>query len=135
MTELSKSLIDLCITNTPDKIVHSDVLQLGIIDHSLVYVTRKTRYVRCGTKKIIEKRSFKNFNKTNFVNDLRNKEWNKIALLTDPNEMWTQWKALFVSCLDKHAPLRHKIIGNKCSHWINNDLIRKMHKRDFLKNR
>jgi len=44
VTAQSQSLIDLCITNTPDKIVRAGIMPLGISDHSLVYLIRKTRY-------------------------------------------------------------------------------------------
>ena len=36
VTAQSQSLIDLCLTNTPDKIVRSGVVPLGISDHSLI---------------------------------------------------------------------------------------------------
>ena len=42
VTKNSKSLIDLCITNSPDRIVDSGVIPLGISDHSLVYMCRKS---------------------------------------------------------------------------------------------
>ena len=35
--------------------------------------------------------------------------------------------------IDKHAPLRTKRIRKKKSPWITSELIRKIHKRDFLK--
>ena len=44
VTAKSQSLIDLCLTNTPDKIVRSGVVPLGNSDHSLVYLIRKTHY-------------------------------------------------------------------------------------------
>ena len=59
-----------------------------------------------------------------------------LALLTGPNnlnEMWDIWKHLLTSVIDKHAPLRKKRIKNKRSCWITNELLREMHKRDFLK--
>ena len=62
VTAQSQSLIDLCITNTPDKIVRSEVMPLGISNHSLVYLIRKTHYTIPGCIKIISARSFKNFN-------------------------------------------------------------------------
>ena len=36
ITSISRTLIDLCITNSPEKTVNSDVVHLGISDHSLV---------------------------------------------------------------------------------------------------
>ena len=47
--------------------------------------------------------------------------------------MWKFWKNQLLTCIDKHAPMRSKRIGNKMSPWITHELIRKMSKRDFLK--
>lgn len=47
--------------------------------------------------------------------------------------MWTSWKTLFMSCINKHAPLRNKRICKKKSPWITADLRRKMRNRDFTK--
>ena len=78
-------------------------------------------------------RNFNLFNKDKFLNDLKQKEWSKIALYSDPNEMWDLWKQLLMSSIDKHAPVKHKRIGKKKSPWITSDLLQKMHKRDYLK--
>ena len=133
ITAQSQSLIDLCITNTPDKIVRSGVLPLGISDHSLVYLIRKTHYTIPGCVKIISTRSFKHFNQEEFLADVELIQWDDINLFSDPNEMWEFWKNQFLTCIDKHAPIRSKRIGNKKSPWITHELIRKMRKRDFLK--
>ena len=129
----SESLIDVCITNSPERIVNSDVIPLGISDHSLVFMTRKIHYVNRSSQRIICKRSFKNFNESSFLNDLNSKDWENVEQLSDPNEMWDVLKTLFMDCLDKHAPLRHKRIGKKQSPWISSDLLSKMRQRDFLK--
>ena len=41
--------------------------------------------------------------------------------------------SLLMECIDRHAPLRHKRVGNKRSPWITNQLQREMRKRDYLK--
>ena len=69
-TAQSQSLIDLCITNTPDKIVRAGIMPLGISDHSLVYLIPKTHHTIPGCVKIISTRSFKNFNKEAFLADV-----------------------------------------------------------------
>ena len=135
VTKNSKSLIDLCITNSPDRIVDSGVIPLGISDHSLVCMCRKIHYSAKNSKRVIVKRSYKNLKSENFINDLSKEAWEDINFLTDPNEMWDVWKDKFMNCLDKHAPQRKKRIGNRRSPWINNELLRKMYKRDFLKKR
>ena len=35
ITQRSKSLLDVCITSCPEKIIHSDVFHVGLSDHSL----------------------------------------------------------------------------------------------------
>ena len=133
ITANSQSLIDVCITNCPQKVPTSGVLHLGISDHSLVCMIRKTRYANAGSTKVIEMRNFNLFNKDKFLNDLKQKEWSKIALYSDPNEMWHLWKQLLMSSIDKHPPVKHKRIGKKKSPWITSDLLQKVHKRDYLK--
>ena len=38
VTPVSRTLIDLCITNSPEKVTNSGVIHLGISDHSLVFI-------------------------------------------------------------------------------------------------
>ena len=66
VTPDSKTLIDLCITNSPEKITNSGVIHLGISDHSLVFLSRKTQYCRTGPR-VIETRQFQHFNRGKFL--------------------------------------------------------------------
>ena len=132
VTQDSKTLIDLCITNSPEKITNSGVIHLGISDHSLVFLSRKTQYCRTGPR-VIETRQFKHFNRGKFLSDLNQLPWANVDLYSDPNEMWRVWKEMFLGCVDKHAPLKSKRIRKKRSPWITRELLSKIRKRDFLK--
>ena len=114
ITEYTKSLIDVCITSSPEKIISSGVIHLGISDHSLIYAIRKLNYIpKTGSRNSIEYRNFKKFNAESFLNDL---------------------KSLFIQVLDKHAPLKTKRVRKKGSvPWINKDIKAKLFERDFLK--
>ena len=81
----------------------------------------------------IEVRQLKNFNEAEFLRDLRMIDWNRVTTHNNPNEMWDFWKHLLASVIDKHAPFRTKRVKNKRSPWITNELLREIHKRDFLK--
>ena len=85
--QTSQTLIDSSVTNSPDKVSRSEVLPLGINDHSLVYIIRKAKFLRSGTHKIVETRNFKNFNKGHFLNDLFNQNWTEVSQYSKPNEM------------------------------------------------
>ena len=38
VTKSTKSILDVCITSSPDKIIQSGVVHLAISDHSLIYM-------------------------------------------------------------------------------------------------
>ena len=61
ITPTSSTLIDLCITSSPEKISKAGVAHLGISDHSLVFMTLKICYERTSSHRTIETRAFKNF--------------------------------------------------------------------------
>ena len=50
VTMNSCTLIDHCITNSPDKIAKSGVVHLTIGDHALIYMTHKAKYERLGVR-------------------------------------------------------------------------------------
>ena len=54
ITPTSNTLIDLCITSSPEKISKASVVHLGISDHSLVFMTLKISYERTGSHRTIE---------------------------------------------------------------------------------
>ena len=57
----SSTLIDLCVTNAPSKIMNTGIIELSISDHVLVYMTHKVYYTQTGSG-LIEIRNMKNFN-------------------------------------------------------------------------
>jgi hypothetical protein len=70
-TNYSQTLIDLILTKIEDnKTIDSGVIELGISDHSLVYICRKISIPK-GKPKLIETRQFRHFNSTDFQNNLR----------------------------------------------------------------
>ena len=104
ITPVSQTLIDLCITNYPEKISSSGVFPLGISDHSLIYIVRKIAYPKTAAKTI--RRNFKHFKSSDFLEDLSHLDWDSVQDSDDPNEMWNIWSHLFTSTVDKHAPMR-----------------------------
>ena len=48
----SCTLIDQCITNSPDKIAKSGGVDLAISDLALIYMTHKAKYERLGARVI-----------------------------------------------------------------------------------
>ena len=119
ITNISKSLIDLCFTNFPDKVRASGVHSLGISDHSLIYMIRKSNWRVIDSNNSVTKRQFKNFNDDEFLNDLREINWSDIHSLVNPNDMWSVWLTKFSTLLDIHAPIKKNRLRYNKSPWIN----------------
>ena len=127
------SLIDVFITNSPLKVKSSGVIRLGISDHYMIYVCTKDAINR-SPPKIVESRSFKNYNKFAFRRDLfYTLNSINIGKELDPNKMWETWKNVFTSIADKHAPLRTCKVRSKHTPWLTNEIKKQMNHRDYLK--
>jgi hypothetical protein len=83
-TPYSSTLIDLCVTNAPSKILNSGIIELSISDHVLVYMTHKVHYKQTGSR-LVQIRSMNNFNTENYLRDLEQQAWADVNLSNDPN--------------------------------------------------
>ena len=110
VTPVYKTVIDLCTSNSPEKVTNSGAaIRLGISDHSLVFMTRKVDHDR-NCLRTIEMRQFKHFQKNKFLSDFEQMPWSNVDLCSDPNDtLWQEWKQMFVSCMDKHPPRKLKL--------------------------
>ena len=115
VTQYSSTLIDLCLTNFPEKISKSGVIDIGISDHSAIYLTRKVAHLCANMHKTVEVRQLKIFNEAEFLRDLCMTDWKRVTTRNNPNEMWDSWNHLFASVINKHAPLRKKRVKKKRS--------------------
>ena len=57
----SSTLIDHILTNCREKISQSGVIDIGILDHQLIYLTRKLHRMKWNTHKQIKIRYLKNY--------------------------------------------------------------------------
>ena len=73
------NLIDLCLTKSPAKISKSGVINIGISDHSAIYLTHKVTHLRSNIHKTVKVRQLKNFNEAEFLRDLRTIDWNRVT--------------------------------------------------------
>ena len=93
----SNILIDLIYTNCPNKVVASEVIHLGISDHSLIFAIRKTAIQsNKNTHKVVNERNIQKIDINISRNDLRNLPWNEIKKLRDVNAQWQLWNKKFV---------------------------------------
>ena len=135
MTLTSSSLLDVCLTPTPEKLITSKVVPTTISDHYMIVIVRKINvYCKQKCHKKVEFRNFKYFNVENFLADLLSLEWDSLDNQSCVDKMWDIWKTLFMKVLNKHAPIREKRVKNKPSvPWLTNTIKKQIRERDRLK--
>ena len=135
ITQSSRTLLDVVLTNYPDRITSSGVIHLGISDHSLIYCVRKINsQPKFGHKKI-KYRDTKSFDTKKFVDCLKQVQWETFFSNSDPNKSWGMFYKVLVDLLNSHSPMKTKRIRLKAIPWLTNDIKKLMHSRDFYKKR
>ena len=81
----SSSLIDHILTNSPAKLSHSGVIDIGLSDHLMIYCTRKIKRIKFNVHKHIKCRSFKNYTPDLFVDELKAANFSNYENFTDMN--------------------------------------------------
>ena len=82
--------------------------------------------------KTIEYRSFKNYSKEDFVNDLKDVDWEFVANKEDVDSAVSTWNKLFTNIADRHALVRKaRIRGVRCP-WMNLWFSQAMSQRNYL---
>ena len=130
MTSTSSSVIDHIMTTCPDLHSRSDVVETTISDHYLIYTVlnskpnfKNTKYIYC--------RSFKNFDKASFLNELEQSlvefSYNP---LTDLELAWHKWSTIFSNISNKYVPLKYIRVRDCCNPWMNKTILEQMYSRD-----
>ena len=132
VTESTKTLLDLIICKTSDlKTIASGVINLGISDHNLVYISRKIGIPK-RKPRIIETRQFNKLKVDEFQNDLR-QAFIHFKDYTDPNIALHDWNAIFLQIADIHAPPRSKKVKGARQPWMTDEIKKLSFHRDYLK--
>ena len=99
--------MDHILTNSKSLISHQGVIKLGISDHDLIYCIRKIKAAKSGKHNTLCVRSFKNYTKNAFVNDLRNGNLPDYSLFENINEEYNHFINFLIKIIDKNAPFKN----------------------------
>ena len=133
ITEQSSTLIDQVITNSPQKILHSDVLPGPIADHELITITIDIKKPK---RQPIERtfRSLKNYTPDILCNLILDEKHvlNHILLTDNVDNHVNIFTSVFTKCMDSCAPIVTKEIRRPNAPWITDDIKEDMKTRDEL---
>ena len=84
--------------------------------------------------KYITSRQLKNFDKTAFLSELSEVNWEEIiANASDSDDAVRSWTTIFSLTLDKHAPNLTRRVSDKYTPWLNSEFFYLAKTRDKLK--
>ena len=131
ITEHSKTVIDLICVNMQHKFVQTEVTNSHLSDHSIALCVLKG-VVQKQPPRIHESRSFKNYCKQSFIDDLSSVPWNVIEATNSVDDAVSLWEHLFCSVADQHAPIKKKRLKGFSSPWVTENLISIRQDRDYF---
>ena len=118
--------IDLFLTNKNRSFKFTNAFETGMSDHHLmIYTMFRTTFDK-NEPINIRYRSYKNFNSNTFVADLQN----SISNITNYNGL----EISIVNALNKHAPVKNKVLRSNTKPFINQTLRKAISNRSRLKN-
>ena len=115
------TLLDLILTNRPEKYTSSGVFPLGVSDHCPVACIRNDKLKRIAPK-ILIRRNLKVFNAEAFLRDLAYSDLSNIFHISDPELALDFFINRFNSLVNKHAPYKKIRVKNRSNKWFTNEL-------------
>ena len=113
ITNHSKTLIDLIVTNRKDLVKQNGTCPLGISDHDMIYAALSASIPRDPPNKIIAIRNFIKFSKRYFQSDIARAPFQVCEVFDDPTDVYYSWNLLFTQLCNEHAPLKQiKVLSN-----------------------
>ena len=117
VTENASTLIDVIMTSSNNIVEDSGVVVSHISDHFLVYTYLKLKLPK-SLSSSVNIRSYKNYNRDKFVEDLKQVSWHETALVDDVSKMLDHFNTNFLNVLESHAPIKTVRIGPRCCPFV-----------------
>ena len=118
VTDQTATLIDHILTNSPDKVSQSGVIDLGLSDHDLIYCTRKTSLPKSHKHNEIFVRSLKRYSAEKFLEILREIVFPNYLTYTCVNDAYSDFIYRFVEAINFIAPSKKIRVKANSKPWF-----------------
>ena len=112
----------------------TQVIFRGGSDHRLILCTRYTKSV-IGRKRVVKKRSFKNFSPGEFLKALSKISWWDVYSCNDVNLALSRFNAKVSKVLDEFAPVKSFQVRNNYVPWLSKETQELMKERNTAQHR
>ena len=125
----ANSRIDLIFTNS-DNIFDCGVMDINISDLDLIYVINKKLYTK-HVRVQFRGRSYKNYDKDIFVDELTNHDWTIFSESDDPEYCWDFILTTIEKYIDSMCPMKERKVRQKGELWITNEILELIYDKDM----
>ena len=127
------SSIDAMLTNKPKSFYKTTPIETGLSDHHKLIITYLRSYISTKQKPInIVYRETNKINHDKFREDIKNLPLNEIERFPDT---LTGFVTLFKSIVDRHAPVKKKIVRGNNKPFMNSELGNAIKQKSKLRNK
>ena len=130
-TKTSSSILDIAFTNMK-YVQTAGSLDSFLSDHQPIFLLKKKQRARGAAEQNFEGRSYRNYNRQKFTDNLLAQRWNYFYEMQDPGEAWEEMQRIIVREADKQCPIRSYKIRNSKPCWLTNEIIEQMKDRDYF---
>ena len=130
MNASNPSSIDVMLTNRKSSFKNSMTIETGLCDHNKLIISVLTTYFKKKEPVKINYRSYKNFDETDFRNDLLHNLQNCHSNVMQYDE----FKEICIQVLNDHAPNKQKGVRGNAHAFVNRVLSKAFMHRSKLKN-
>ena len=127
----SNSTIDLIYSNS-DNVINSGTLHINVSDHEVIFVSRKKAREKFNIIKSYA-RSYVNYSKNEFQEQIRNLNWDILSHSTDVNEFWGIIEDNIRNTIENMCPLKRMKIKDKGDPWVTSEIIELIQDKDRLR--
>ena len=130
ITESTGTLIDHVLTNSTHKIIQSDVIEMSLSDHELIYSTRKTTKLKCNKHNELNIRTMKNYIAESFIELLNKIDFWNYQTFSYVNKAYLDFITKLITAIDTLCLSKKIRIKGNIKAWFDSELISLINKRD-----
>ena len=128
----SSFLLDHILTNSSERVSQSGVADVGLSDHQMTYCKRKIIRLKHNTHRSVKTRSFKNYRKDSYLQELENAKYPKYSKFTGINCAYSDFIGKLTTIIDKVAWVREMRIKTNSQEWFDEEIHEHITLRDKM---
>ena len=130
-SKTSSTILDMVFTNMK-YIKEAGTLDSFLSDHQPIFLLKKKVKTTGRQEQQFEGRSYRHYNKQQFIDNVKAQKWDYFYDAADPMEAWDEMLGIINREANKQCPVRkYKIKHNKPC-WLTNEILEQMKDRDYF---